>query len=305
MAMEIDERVAPYLGRIFDADGDPVGTCFQVAPGILVTAWHVLDGVGTGDHGAEVTLDPLQGGPVRQARVERVDPLHDLAVLVTADPLPGLAAGLAASDEVAIGDPIVITGVSVFDDAEHQYRYLDADGYWAGGTTRDDQVALGRVAATAVMKGMSGAPVLARRHAQVGRMVLGVVSARYNSADGWGRDSVWVARTENLMPLLAGLGEVTMSRRGWTGTAELTLTVTAEQVRLRGAELEVSGLHDGLTASPGGDDARSASGAVSADRRTGRGSGRGPATGGAGHASRRGAIACRGVPSGGGRNGTG
>ena len=72
---------------------------------------------------------------------------------------------------------------------------------WAGGTTRDDQVPLSRVAASAVMRGMSGAPVLTRQPAQAGRMVLGVVSARYNSVDGWGRDSVWVARTENLAPL--------------------------------------------------------------------------------------------------------
>ena len=245
--MGIDPRVAPYLGRVLDADGDPAGTCFQVISGVLVTAWHVLDAVGAGGEGDTVAVDPLQGGTRRQARVERADPLHDLAVLVTADPLPGSVAGLAASDEVEIGAPVVITGVPVLDDAEHTYTYLDADGHWAGGTTRDDQVPLGRVTASAVMRGMSGAPVLARQPGQAGQMVAGVVSARYNSPDGWGRDSVWVARTENLAPLLAGLGEVTMSRRGWAGTAELTLTVTDEQVWLRGAGLEVSGPHGGVT----------------------------------------------------------
>ena len=244
--MGIDPRVAPYLGRVLDADGDPAGTCFQVASGVLVTAWHVLDAVGAGGEGDTVAVDPLQGGPGRLARVERADPLHDLAVLVTADPLPGSVAGLAASDEVDIGAPVVITGVPVLDD-EHSYTYLDADGHWAGGTTRDDQVPLGRVAASAVMRGMSGAPVLARQPGHAGQLVAGVVSARYNSTDGWGRDSVWVVRTENLVPLLAGLGEVTMSRRGWAGTAELTLTVTDEQVRLRGAGLEVSGPHGGVT----------------------------------------------------------
>ena len=41
-----DGRVPGYLGRVLDGDGAPVGTCFQVAPGVLVTAWHVLDDIG-------------------------------------------------------------------------------------------------------------------------------------------------------------------------------------------------------------------------------------------------------------------
>lgn len=40
-------------------------TCFQVIPGVLVTAWHVLDDLGAGD----------------------VDPVHDLAVLSATEPL--------------------------------------------------------------------------------------------------------------------------------------------------------------------------------------------------------------------------
>ena len=43
-----DGRVPGYLGRVLDGDGAPVGTCFQVAPGVLVTAWHVLDEIGAG-----------------------------------------------------------------------------------------------------------------------------------------------------------------------------------------------------------------------------------------------------------------
>ena len=239
--------MAPYLGRVLDADGDPVGTCFQVAPGVLVTAWHVLDGLGAGDESAIVTVEPLRGGTGRQARLERADPLHDLAVLVTDEPLPGSVTGLTASDEAVLGTTVLITGVAVVDDDEHSYRYLDAEGHWAGGTTRDDQVPLGRVDAKSLMLGMSGAPVLAKDTMQTGPVVVGVVSARYNSADGWGRDSVWVARTENLEPLLAGLGEVTMTRHGWAGMTELTLTVTEAEVRLRGAGLEVGGPHGGVT----------------------------------------------------------
>ncbi len=43
-------------------------------------------------------------------------------------------------DVVALGTEVVVTGVSRVDDAEHEYRFLDASGRWAGGTTRDDQV---------------------------------------------------------------------------------------------------------------------------------------------------------------------
>ena len=107
--METDHRIAAYLGRVLDGDA-PAGTCFQIAPGVLVTAWHVLNVIGAGDEGATVTVDPLQGGPAREARVERADPLHDLAVLVTAGPLAESVKGLAASDEMTDG-PVRITGV--------------------------------------------------------------------------------------------------------------------------------------------------------------------------------------------------
>jgi hypothetical protein len=138
-------------------------------------------------------------------------------VLVTGEPLAGRVAGLAASDEIDIGTPVVITGMSAVDDLGHSYRYLDAEGHWGGGTIRDDQLPLGRVVTSALMRGMSGAPVLAGQPGRGRSLVVGVVSARYNSPDGWGRDSVWVARTEDLEPLLAGLGDVLMTRRSWAG----------------------------------------------------------------------------------------
>jgi tetratricopeptide (TPR) repeat protein len=236
--MRIDDRVASYLGRVLDDAGDPVGTCFQVAPGVLVTAWHVLDALGMSYEGAVVRLDPLQGGLPREAQVERVDMLHDLAVLVTGEPLADCVAGLVATDEITTAAPVLITGVAVVNDPGHSYRHLDADGRWAGGTTRDEQVPLGRVTADAVMKGMSGAPVLA------GRMVVGVVSARYNSIDGWGRDSVWVTRTENLAPLVAGLGNTSVSLRGWAGAAELTRREQMDRLLVEGSSLRLPRLSE-------------------------------------------------------------
>ena len=60
--------------------------------------------------------------------------------------------------------------------------------------------------AEALMPGMSGAPVIRDSDGAVA----GVVSGRYNSADGWLAGTVWVARTEDLAVLLNGIAEVTM-----------------------------------------------------------------------------------------------
>src|SRR5687767_7424570 len=84
-----DIRVPGYLGRILDRDEMPVGTCFQVAENVLVTASHVLDAVEAAVQGATVKVDALNEslGPT-QAHVIRVDDLHDVAILRRDSPLP-------------------------------------------------------------------------------------------------------------------------------------------------------------------------------------------------------------------------
>jgi hypothetical protein len=241
--VEVDQRVPGFLGRVLDGSAQPVGTCFQVVPGVLVTAWHVLDDLGAGDVDAVVQVDPLRGGEPRQARVRRVDPVHDLAVLSAAEPLAECVPGLAATDEVELDTWVAITGVSEVEDPGHSYRYLHASGDWRGGTTRDDQVPLGRLTSTDVVPGMSGAPVRLRDD-----VVIGVVSARYNSTDDWLRGTVWVARVENLAPLLAGLAEVGIAMRRRDGVAELTLTIDQSRVRLSGSGVEVVAEHRGVSA---------------------------------------------------------
>jgi hypothetical protein len=52
-------RVPGYLGRVLDGDAAPAGTCFQVTPGVLITAWHVLDDIGAASAGAPVRIDAL------------------------------------------------------------------------------------------------------------------------------------------------------------------------------------------------------------------------------------------------------
>lgn len=211
--MVADPRIPDYLGRILSADGDAVGTCFQIAKHLLVTAWHVLDDLDVGQIGDRVYFDALAGGlEPRVASVMQVDQLRDLAVLRTEIPLGGVAPGLAMTDTIPPNTAVVVTGVSDVDDPGHDYRFLDAVGSWEGGSSREQDLRLGRLTSRSVTKGMSGGPV---RRLSDG-FVVGIVSARYNSADGWLRDSVWIARIEDLRPLLAGYQVPTSkSYAGW------------------------------------------------------------------------------------------
>lgn len=203
-----DSRVPGYLGRVLDSDGAPTGTCFCVAPGVLVTACHVVDYIGAAvkGAGAQVRVDPLAGGESFVASLARMDPLRDLAVLTCdARSLP-VAGPLTATDQMPLRSKVTVTGHAVPDDREHTYRFLDSPGEWAGGATRDDAVLLGRMTSSAVVPGMSGAPVILDSDGAIA----GVVSGRYNSTDGWLAGTVWIARTEDLAPLLAGIANVPM-----------------------------------------------------------------------------------------------
>jgi hypothetical protein len=79
--------IPDYLGRVLDPDGEAVGTCFQVASGVIVTAAHVLADAGADRAGAMASIDPPGGGGGREAKVIRVEELFDLAVLTTPEPL--------------------------------------------------------------------------------------------------------------------------------------------------------------------------------------------------------------------------
>jgi tetratricopeptide (TPR) repeat protein len=220
---------------VLDHAGDPVGTCFQVARGVLVTAWHVLKEIRATEPGSVVGVDPLGGGGAFVAHVRRSDPVPDLAVLVSESSLPAEAGVLARTDGVALRTAVSVTGHTVVQDGGHRYRFLEAPAEWAGGTTRDEAVHLGCMTAGRIMPGMSGAPVVRDGDG----VVVGVVSGRYNSADGWLAGNVWVARTEDLGPLLAGVAEVTVIDAGGPlPTAPHTLPADVASFTGRQAELE-------------------------------------------------------------------
>jgi tetratricopeptide (TPR) repeat protein len=237
-----DVRVPGYLGRVLGGGGGPAGTCFQVASGVLVTAWHVLDDIGAAAENAAVRIDPLAGGAAFDAAVARMDPLRDLAVLTSAASLPAMAGLLTATDQIPLRVKVTVTGHAVPDDPGHVYRFLDAPGEWAGGTTRDDAVPLGRMTSSAVVPGMSGGPVIRDSDGAVA----GVVSGRYNSTDGWLAGTVWVARTEDLAMLLDGIAEVTMRQPPLAGPVDLLLTVTDDRVRLNGPGIDAAADHGGV-----------------------------------------------------------
>ncbi|MEU6819816.1 trypsin-like peptidase domain-containing protein [Streptomyces atriruber] len=202
-------RVPGSLGRVLADDGSPTGTCFQVTPGVLITAWHVLASLGSAEVGSNVTTDALNGSmPPALSKVVAADPMCDLAVLHRADPLKDSVVGWAPTDGVELLTKVMVNGVPEVDDPGHSYSFLYATGTWQGWTVRDG-VSLGRLSSDAVLPGMSGAPVVRLSDG----LLLGVVSARYNSADHWLRDSVWVARTEDLTRLLEESARVTVQRR--------------------------------------------------------------------------------------------
>ena len=200
-------RVPGYLGRVLDDTGAATGTCFQVAPGVLVTAAHVLDDVGAADVNDRVDIDALDGGEAFGATVAQADRDHDIAVMISQVCLPATVGTLADTDRTPLRTGVSATGHAIIDDRGHQYRYLVATAEWAGPTKRDE-IPLGSMTAARTMPGMSGAPVVRDSDG----VVIGLVSGRYNSADGWLAGNVWVARTEDLVPLLRQVADVTVDR---------------------------------------------------------------------------------------------
>jgi tetratricopeptide (TPR) repeat protein len=209
---------------------------------VLVTAWHVLDGIGAASDGAPVRVDPLAGGAAFGAVVVRFDPLRDLAVLTCDAALPGVAGELTATGQLKLRTEVSVTGHSVIEGAGHTARSLTTIGRWTGPAMWEKAVPTGRMTAEALMPGMSGAPVIRDSDGAVA----GVVSGRYNSADGWLAQTVWVARTEDLLPLLAGIATVSMPGPPLAGPVDLLLTVTESRVQLTGPGIAVAADHNGV-----------------------------------------------------------
>ena len=147
---------------------------------------------------------------------------------------------MSETDQVPLRAPVTVTGSVMVDDGT-TYRFFTTTGQWAGESTHDDAVPIGRMTAPLVMPGMSGAPVISADGS-----VVGVVSGRYNSVDGWLAGNTWVTRTENLVPLLADVADAPMKHVSYSGPVDLTVAVTEDRVRLTGPGIDVSADHGGV-----------------------------------------------------------
>ena len=56
--MTVDQQTHKFLGRVLDGYGRSIGTCFQVSPGVIITAAHVVRDVGGQDAGQRISGRP-------------------------------------------------------------------------------------------------------------------------------------------------------------------------------------------------------------------------------------------------------
>jgi S1-C subfamily serine protease len=219
--------VPAYLGRVLSPSGVPQGTCFQIAPGWLVTAWHVAQATfALGDDEA-LRVDRLSepGAERIPARVVSEDRKADLVLLRADKAFPTSARLLRSSRSVRHSEPVTVLGHALVQETGDKppVLWVEALGEWQGEARRTDDVTLGRFYSRDVLSGMSGAPVRQRSDDSV----VGVVSARYNTSDGWLVHSVWSGRVEDLRELCKGHVDLHESR--WAGFAGAA-TVAAESL---------------------------------------------------------------------------
>ncbi|MFF0819218.1 serine protease [Micromonospora haikouensis] len=197
-----------FLGRVLNQDGVSVGTCFQVHPGVLVTAFHVLQQALAIDPDLElevgrvVYFSSLDGPDSLHfpAQVFAVDKRADLAVLKAENALSGSISHLMRSDIPQPGDEFQLVGFGTLRESyfDAEYMRLSARGRWNGVERQGDGFLIASGDAPGTAKGMSGCPVIRG----VDNAVIGVLSGRYNSVDGWSHGRVWISRVESLLPLI-------------------------------------------------------------------------------------------------------
>ncbi|WP_053586758.1 tetratricopeptide repeat protein [Actinomyces sp. oral taxon 414] len=205
--------VPGFIGQVLDDDGATVGTCWLVAPGWVLTAAHVAQAAGADVVAASVTAERAfsaaadraderavtlrlrrgleKTGPVIEGRVRRADTVIDLALVkIDAESWDSAPAGLADSENVKPKEVVVVTGAAELADAREDAALIASSttGLWDMGGLRKDSLYLAKIKASGVLPNMSGAPVIRAEDSTV----VGLVTSRYNSADGWGRDTVWV-----------------------------------------------------------------------------------------------------------------
>ena len=257
------EALGPgFIGQVLDDGGATVGTCWLVAPGWVLTAAHVAQAAGAdvvaasvaaerafsaaADRADEraVTLRLKRGlaetGPVIEGRVRRADTVIDLALVE----IDGAAwatppAELADSEDVKPKEVVVVAGAAKLADAREDAALIASSttGSWDMGGLRNDSLYLAKIIAPGVLRNMSGAPVIRAKD----NTVVGLVTSRYNSADGWARDMVWVVRSRTIEQFCRPLiGPLLPSPPAPTQAVHVVLRPTQETVSLVCKELGIS-----------------------------------------------------------------
>lgn len=202
-----------FIGQVLDDDGATVGTCWLVAPGWVLTAAHVAQAAGADVVAASVAAERVfsaaadraderavtlrlkrglaETGPVIEGRVQRADTVVDLALVeIDAESWDSAPAGLADSEDVKPKEVMIVTGAAELADAREDAALIASSttGHWDEWGLYEDSVRLFKIKASGVLRNMSGAPVIRDKDSTV----VGLVTGRYNSADGWGQGIVWV-----------------------------------------------------------------------------------------------------------------
>ncbi|WP_189329463.1 trypsin-like peptidase domain-containing protein [Actinoplanes ianthinogenes] len=167
-----------------------------------MTAYHVLADVISDPVGSEVWIEPVVPGSERRIRasVLATDMKNDLALLHSAQNLAGSVSLLALSDAQMPGTEFSVAGYGIMpeSDGDQQFNFLESRGIWEGLAERPDGLLLAAATASGVTQGMSGCPIVRDGD----QAVIGVLTGRYNSIDGWNQNRVWIARVEMLESLL-------------------------------------------------------------------------------------------------------
>ena len=199
-----------FHGRVLGRDSAPVGTCFHLGNGYLVTAFHVIDGIGSGEPGREVRIDLMDGSATVDATVDEVDQTNDLALLHTETHPAGAVVMLALSDDQTPDTSVHTRGFATLPGMGSSVNYKEqtATGRWLGSWVTEDGVKQIGITMPGAQPGLSGAPVIRTSD----DAVIGVQAGRYKSPDSWSRDTALVAPIEQLLRLIRDKVDVPLYR---------------------------------------------------------------------------------------------
>lgn len=190
-------------GRVLDSLNRAAGTCFQVDDGYLVTAHHVLTEVSADSIGAVVRCQPMEyqksGGPVIEAEVCAFDEARDLAILRSGSSFPASVRCLASFDNQRPNTELTLTGFALDEPSfvQKSYSHATTTALWEGPRQDEVGLTLGRVRCDGAARGMSGCAIVRSSDGAV----VGVLSGRFNSSNGWSAGRAIVTRSEDLHAL--------------------------------------------------------------------------------------------------------